>query len=230
MQELRGDAVRAYRRDARDVALARVTSSARGPSSLPGLTSWMRQSAPQLRAETVGDRVPSAEDSSTDESAGQHATNQVVSAASMRAATTLQRMTNTRFFVAALALITAPALGCSADAADETDKGSPPKLVDVTFDKNEIPVGALETVKVTITYSDADGDVAKIGEQLTTPSGTSQSPNVVELSEAAGQKEGTHAFALQIAAPAAGAAEVSFWLVDRKGNESDKVTRTITAK
>ena len=139
-------------------------------------------------------------------------------------------MTNSRILLAALALITTPVLGCTADAADETAKGSPPKLVDVTLDKNEIAVGALETVKVTLAYSDVDGDVAKVGEQLVTPSGTSQSPNVVEVGEATGQKEGTHAFALQIAAPAAGVAEVSFWLIDQQGNESERITRTITAK
>jgi len=139
-------------------------------------------------------------------------------------------MTNLRSFFAALTLSAAPLLGCSDDAADSSEKGSAPTLVDVTLDKTEIAVGALETVKITITYSDPDGDVVKVGEQLVAPSGTSQAPNTLDLAEAAGQKEGTHAFALQLAAPAAGEAQVSFWLVDAQGNESGKVTRTITAK
>ena len=139
-------------------------------------------------------------------------------------------MTNLRVLFAALSLITAPVFGCSDDAAETAEKGAPPTLVDVTLDKTEIAVGALETVKITISYSDPDGDVAKLGEQLVTPSGTSQAPNVLDLPEAAGQKEGTHALAFQIAAPAAGEAQVSFWLVDAQGNESEKVTRTISAK
>lgn len=137
-------------------------------------------------------------------------------------------MTNLRTVLTALSLTTISILGCSGD--DDTKKGSAPKLVDVTLDKAEIAVGALETLKIAVTYSDADGDVAKLGEQLVAPSGTSQSPNVIDLPEASGQKEGTHALALQIAAPTVGEANVSFWLVDQQGNESEKVTRTITAK
>jgi hypothetical protein len=139
-------------------------------------------------------------------------------------------MTSSRLILAAIALLTAPLPGCTSDATGEAEEGSPPTLVDVTLDKTEIAVGALETVKITIAYADADGDIAKMGEQLVTPSGTSQSPNILDLGEAAGQKKGTYAFALQIAAPAEGAAEVSFWLIDQQGNESEKVTRTITAK
>ncbi len=139
-------------------------------------------------------------------------------------------MTNLRTILTALSLITIPVLGCSADASDSAEKGSPPKIVDVTLDKTEIAVGKLETVKVTIAYADADADITKVGQQLVSPSGTSQSPNVLDIGEASGQKEGTHAFALQIAAPAAGDANVSFWLVDAQGNESEKVTRTISAK
>jgi uncharacterized protein YgbK (DUF1537 family) len=127
-----------------------------------------------------------------------------------------------------LLLAIATLVGCS--GSDSTDKGSAPTITDVTLDKTEITVGSLETIKITVAYADPDGDVAKVDNQLVPQGGTSQPPGSLDIHEAAGQKEGTQAFALQIAAPAAGNADVVFWLVDARGNESQKVTKTITAK
>ena len=120
-------------------------------------------------------------------------------------------------------------VGCGGSDTEE-EKGTPPAITDVTLDKTEIAKGAIETIKVDIAYSDAEGDVAKVFEQLTPKGGTSQAPKELALSEAAGQKEGTHALVLQLGATQAGEAEVAFWLVDAKGNESEKVKRTITVK
>ena len=126
------------------------------------------------------------------------------------------------FLLASSSLVT----GCSL----ETGNGAAPKLEEVTLEKTELAVGKVETVKITIAYEDSDGDIATIHEQATSAAGTSQKPNSLTLDEAAGQTEGTHAFALQLGSSAKGTVTLSFWLKDSKGNESEKVTRTITIK
>jgi hypothetical protein len=120
-------------------------------------------------------------------------------------------------------------IGCGSSDTEDS-KGTPPTIKDVTLDKTQVTKGAIETVKVTLAYSDVEGDVAKVVEQLLPKEGTSNPPNELTLDKAAGQKEGTHAFALQMAASKAGEIEVAFWLVDAKGNESEHVKRTITIK
>jgi hypothetical protein len=129
--------------------------------------------------------------------------------------------------VALIAMLTT--MGCGSSDAEES-KGTPPTIKDVTLDKTEVTKGSVETVKVTVAYSDLEGDVAKVVEQLLPKEGTSTAPNELSLDKAAGQKEGTHALALQIAALKAGEVDVAFWLVDAKGNESEHVKRTITVK
>ncbi len=116
---------------------------------------------------------------------------------------------------------------CSSSSS--TDKGSPPVITDVTLDKTEIAIGKIETIQATVTFTDADGDVVRLEQQLTA-GGTSQAPDAVDIPEASGQKQGSHAFAIAIGAPSAGTADLAFWLVDAQGNESAHVTRTVTAK
>jgi hypothetical protein len=117
--------------------------------------------------------------------------------------------------------------GCAADANGGSD-GSPPQLVSVTLDKTEITHGTISAIKVTLAYADADADVASVVEQATAD-GTSNPPQTLSLSEAGGQKEGSQALELQLAPVSAGTISLSFWLLDAKGHESAKVTKTVTA-
>jgi hypothetical protein len=130
------------------------------------------------------------------------------------------------FFVAgALALE-----GCS-DASDASDaKGAPPTLEHVIFDRTEVAVGRIETLTVTLDYADADGDVARLGRQLKLAGATTKAPELLDMPEASGQKQGRQQLAFQLGVSQAGAVDVDFWLVDAKGNESAKVTTTITVK
>jgi hypothetical protein len=114
------------------------------------------------------------------------------------------------------------ACGSSSPSADAS---APPVLTDVTLDKTQLRVGVVETIQVTVSYTDADGDVAHLEQQI-----ASQAPESVDMPGAAGQKHGTQAFMLAVGAPAAGSADLAFWLVDSRGNESAHVTRTLTAQ
>jgi hypothetical protein len=120
------------------------------------------------------------------------------------------------------------ALGAVALAGCAADAGSPPTLSDVTLGKTEITRGQLETITAKLAYSDDDGDVASIVSQATSPDGTSTAPSTAPIAEAAGQKQGTQAIALELGSGGAGTITVAFWLVDAKGHESAKVTKTVT--
>ncbi len=118
--------------------------------------------------------------------------------------------------------------GCSADA--EPSNGSAPSLDSVSLDRSEIEVGRIEQLVLTLDYADADGDVQKVGEQVTVRGGTTNPQKLLDLPEAKGQKQGRQQLALQLGAPSAGTVDIEFWLVDAKGNTSARVKKTVTAK
>lgn len=139
-------------------------------------------------------------------------------------------MNNRRFFFAVSAVVAFALAGCSSsDESESPDNGTAPRIVDVTLDKAEIGVGKAETVTFTLAYADDDADIAKVVTRSTF-AGTSHAPDDLAIADAAGQKEGSKAFVLQLVVSKAGPYVIDLWLVDSKGNESAKMTRTIEAK
>jgi hypothetical protein len=119
--------------------------------------------------------------------------------------------------------------GCSSDDG-AADNGTAPKISDLTVTPTEIEVGKQAALSGTITIDDPEGDVAQVGVDATVPGGQKQSFPKTAAQGASGVKQGQIGIALAIVPPAAGAYDLSFFVVDGKGNESNRLSVTITVK
>ena len=119
-------------------------------------------------------------------------------------------------------------LGCSSD--DDSDKGAAPTISNLTLAPLDLETGKVTNLSGTVSISDADGDVTQVGVDAKLPDGRTQSLPSAPAQGANGVKEGQLALALAFGPPAAGAYELSLFVIDAKGNQSNRLTVTVTAK
>lgn len=118
-------------------------------------------------------------------------------------------------------------LACS---SDDEDKGAAPKISDLTLSPLEVEVNKQVAISGTLTIDDPDGDVAQVGVDATDGSGRKQSLPKTPAQGASGVKQGQIAVALAFGTNVAGSYELSFFVVDAKGNESNRLAATVTVK
>ncbi|MFO0671911.1 MAG: hypothetical protein U0235_20185 [Polyangiaceae bacterium] len=122
---------------------------------------------------------------------------------------------------------------CSSDSGSSAPaaKGNAPSISSLSFEKTELAVGKVETLKGSVDFSDPDGDFDGVEGQavLTTNNGQSQTTGIPKTSVTTTDKTGKVVILLQLGAAAPGKADVEFWGVDKNGNKSspEKVTFTV---
>jgi len=120
-------------------------------------------------------------------------------------------------------------IGCSSENGGG-DTGSAPTITDLSLSPGEVEAGKATALSGTVGIDDSDGDVAQIGVEVTLPNGTKQSLPKAPAQAAGGVKEGQLALAMAFGPPSAGAYELTVFVVDSKGHESNRLTTTINAK
>jgi hypothetical protein len=118
--------------------------------------------------------------------------------------------------VAALA-----AAGCAA--------GEPPSISNLALAPTTITAGEATQVTGGVDFEDADGDVSDVFFGLALD-GEDQGETSQEVAGADGLSSGRAAFILQLQPPVPGEIDVSVWLVDAEGNESNTLSETIVAE
>lgn len=131
----------------------------------------------------------------------------------------------------ALVLACAACSSSSGGSSGEADKGDAPVAKDFALSPANVAVGKAQVLMGNITLEDADGDLATLYNQVRPPDGSTQPISESSLSALADKKAATVPMQLSMPAlPVAGDYVVSVWAKDKAGNESAKVTMTITAK
>lgn len=123
--------------------------------------------------------------------------------------------------------------GCSSSTSnDSTDgpTGSVPTISDLSLTPLELDVGKTTTLTGSIAIQDDDGDIEKIGLEVTLPDGSKQTLPSVEAQGASGLKDGELRIALLLGPPTKGDYELAVFVMDSKGHESNHLSTTVTAK
>jgi hypothetical protein len=115
------------------------------------------------------------------------------------------------------ALLLCSCLSLVACASDDT---TAPTISNLTFSPTALPVGQQTTVSGTVAFSDPDGDLDQLGVEVTLPDQSKQSLPMTDLQNVGTMTDGTIAWALIIAPPAAGTYRMSLWITDADGHAS----------
>ena len=118
---------------------------------------------------------------------------------------------------------------CLALAACTSDDGTAPAIANLTFSPNALPVGQQTTINGNFTFTDPDGDLDQLGVELTLPDQSKQSLPMTDLQNVGTMTDGTIAWALIVAPPAAGTYHLSLWITDSDGNKSNHLEANATA-
>jgi hypothetical protein len=115
--------------------------------------------------------------------------------------------------------------GCGGDGG-----GVPPEIRALTLGATTNPVGDEEAIHGVFEFSDADGDAESIAFEVLLPDGTVQvlPPQAVQGLD--NQPLGTVSFSLSYSRDGMGRYEVTVWLVDAQGLESNRLTGTIVSR
>ncbi|MBI5477669.1 MAG: hypothetical protein HY906_02370 [Deltaproteobacteria bacterium] len=114
--------------------------------------------------------------------------------------------------------------GCSEDT------GTAPAISDLTLQTTTVTVGQQATVSGQFTFSDPDGDLESFSVQVTAPTGLSQTVGPQAIQGAAGVTAGPITLAVVFNPGVAGDFVLDVWVVDSAGNESNRLTSTVTAQ
>jgi hypothetical protein len=110
------------------------------------------------------------------------------------------------------------------------DSGTAPAISDLTLQTTSVVVGQQATVSGQFTFSDPDGDVESFSVTVTAPTGASQTVGPQAIQGAAGVTDGPVALALVFNPGVAGDYVLEVWVTDGAGNESNRLTGTVTAQ
>jgi hypothetical protein len=119
---------------------------------------------------------------------------------------------------------------CLSLVACASDDTTPPTISNLTFSPSTLPVGVQTTISGTIAFSDPDGDLDQLGVELTLPDQSKQMLPLTDLQNVGTMTEGSIAWALIAAPPAAGAYRMSLWITDVDGHASNRLEATATAQ
>ncbi|HEY5945697.1 MAG TPA: hypothetical protein VIV40_09410 [Kofleriaceae bacterium] len=119
---------------------------------------------------------------------------------------------------------------CLTIAACTSDDTTPPTISNLTFSPNALPVGQQTTINGTIGFADPDGDLDQLGVEITLPDQSKQALPMTDLQNVGTMTDGTIAWALIIAPPAAGAYHLSLWITDVDGHASNHLEANATAQ
>ncbi|HVH47447.1 MAG TPA: hypothetical protein VM925_34165 [Labilithrix sp.] len=125
-------------------------------------------------------------------------------------------------------------VGCTNASAqeDSTQKstGAAPTISDLTYGPNETNVGQSTLVSGELVFEDVDGDVAELALEVRVPGTDVPQALPRQSTKANGTQNGKVAIVVSLAPPVVGDYEFVVYLVDAKGNESNRLTGVIQAK
>lgn len=103
---------------------------------------------------------------------------------------------------------------------------SAPEIQALTLGATTNPMGNDEAIHGVFEFTDADGDAVSVAFEVLLPDGTVQDlpPQAVDGIE--GRRYGTVSFSLTYSRDTLGRYEVTVWLVDAQGRESNRLTGT----
>ena len=119
-------------------------------------------------------------------------------------------------------------LGLAAGCTD--DDGSAPTISNLVFSPSAVTVGQQTTISGTLAFADPDGDLVDLGVELTLPDQSKQALPMTPLQNVGTMTDGSVAWSLFVAPPAAGAYGLALWLVDEGGHESNRLAGTLQAQ
>jgi ABC-type amino acid transport substrate-binding protein len=114
--------------------------------------------------------------------------------------------------------------GCSEDS------GAAPTIGDLTLQTTSVVVGQQATVSGQFTFSDPDGDVESFSVTVTAPTGASQTVGPQAIQNAEGVTDGPVSLAVVFNPGVAGDYGLEVWVTDSAGNDSNRLTGTVTAQ
>jgi ethanolamine utilization microcompartment shell protein EutL len=119
----------------------------------------------------------------------------------------------------------------AACSSETPSKGSAPAIRDLKATPTAIPVGKATTVNMQFVFEDADADVNDAKVEVVRADGSKQTvPAGGGAGQASGNKAGQLMLLLAIQPPAAEKLTVNVWVVDQKGNESNRLAVSIDAQ
>jgi hypothetical protein len=115
------------------------------------------------------------------------------------------------------------AVGCG------EDKGTAPTISDLTIQTTSVTVGEQVTVSGQFTFSDPDGDLESFSVEVTAPTGLSQTVGPQAIQGAAGVTTGPVGLAVVFNPGVVGDYVFAVWVTDSAGNDSNRLSGTVTA-
>ena len=110
------------------------------------------------------------------------------------------------------------------------DAGTAPTISSLVYNPNTVARGQQSTVTGSILFSDDDGDLAKLGVEVTLPDATKQTLPSTDLQGVGDMTEGTIGFQMIFVPPASGTYRFSMFIVDDANNESNRLEGMLTAQ
>jgi len=108
--------------------------------------------------------------------------------------------------------------------------GSPPEIQTLTLAATTNPMGNDEAIHGVFEFEDPDGDAASIAFEVLLPDGTLEALPPQTMDSLEHLKRGTVSFSLTYSRDTMGRYEVTVWLLDAQGLESNRLTGTIYSR
>lgn len=119
---------------------------------------------------------------------------------------------------------------CACLTACASDDTTAPTITNLTFSPSSLPVGVQTTISGTVTFSDPDGDLDQLGVELTLPDQSKQSLPMTDLQNVGAMTDGSIAWAMIVAPPAAGTYKMALWITDLDGHASNRLEGSAMAQ
>ncbi len=103
---------------------------------------------------------------------------------------------------------------------------TPPEIRELTLGATTNPMGEDEAVHGVFEFTDTDGDAESIAFEVLLPDGTVQELPPQAVSGLPSHHHGTVSFSLTYSRDSVGRYEVTVWLIDAHGLESNRLTGT----
>ena len=127
-------------------------------------------------------------------------------------------------FASTLSTLSILASLASCSSSDPPAKGSAPTIRDLKATPTTVPVGKATTVNMQFAFEDADADVNDAKVEVARADGTKQTVQAGgSAGQASGNKAGQMALLLALQPPAPEKLTVNVWVVDQRGNESNRL-------
>jgi hypothetical protein len=111
-----------------------------------------------------------------------------------------------------------------------TDDPTAPTISNMTYSPTSLPVGVQTTITGNVKFTDPDGDLDQLAVEITLPNQSKQMLPMVDLQSVGSMTDGSFAWAMIVVPPTAGTYDMSLWVVDASGLESNKLEGSATAQ